>query len=43
MFRYYLSSCKAAFETEFIHLWQIVLTKEGQGETVYPRVNLLVS
>ena len=43
MFRYYLSSCKAAFETEFIHLWQIVLTKEGQGETVYPRVILLVS
>lgn len=43
MFRYYLSSCMAAFETEFIHLWQIVLTKEGQGKTVYPRVNLLVN
>lgn len=43
MFCYYLSSCKAAFETEFIQLWQIALTKEGHGKSVYPRVNLMVS
>lgn len=41
MFNYYLLSCKAAFETEFIHLWQLVLSKPGHGTRVYPRVNLL--
>ena len=40
MFDYYLLSCKAGFETEFINLWQIVLTKKGLGTGVYPRVNL---
>jgi cyclopropane-fatty-acyl-phospholipid synthase len=41
MFNYYFLSCKAAFETEHIHLWQLLMTKEGHGRSVYPRVNLL--
>jgi len=41
MFRYYFLSCKAGFETENIHLWHLVMSKEGFGRTVYPRVNLL--
>lgn len=40
MFNYYFLSCKAAFETETLHLWHIVLTKHGHARTVYPRVNL---
>lgn len=40
MFNYYLLSCKAAFEVENIHLWQIILTKYGLSRKVYPRVNL---
>ncbi len=40
MFNYYFLSCKAAFETENLHLWHVVLTKKGQGRKVYPRVNL---
>jgi cyclopropane-fatty-acyl-phospholipid synthase len=40
MFNYYFLSCKAGFETEYINLWQIVLTKQGCGKAVYPRVNL---
>ncbi len=43
MFDYYLLSCKAGFETEFINLWQVVLTKKGLGKTVYDRVNLMAS
>ena len=43
MFNYYFLSCKAAFETEHIHLWHLVMTKEGHGRAVYPRVNLLDS
>lgn len=40
MFNYYFLSCKAAFETENLYLWHIVLTKHGHGRQVYPRVNL---
>lgn len=39
MFNYYLLSSKAAFETEYLHLWQIVLSKKGLARKVYPRVN----
>ncbi len=39
MFRYYFMSCKAAFETENLNLWHIVLSKKGLGRRVYPRVN----
>jgi cyclopropane-fatty-acyl-phospholipid synthase len=41
MFNYYLLSCKAAFETESLFLWHLVMSKEGFGRNVYPRVNLL--
>jgi cyclopropane-fatty-acyl-phospholipid synthase len=41
MFNYYFLSCKAGFETEHIHLWHLVMSKEGFGTAVYPRVNLL--
>jgi len=41
MFNYYFLSCKAAFETEHIHLWHLLMTKEGRGQAVHPRVNLL--
>ena len=40
MFNYYFLSCKAAFETENLFLWHIVLTKHGLSRDVYPRVNL---
>jgi len=41
MFTYYFLSCKAAFETEHILLWHLVMTKKGSGREVYPRVNLM--
>jgi len=41
MFNYYFLSCKAGFETENIFLWHLVMSKEGHGTSVYPRVNLL--
>jgi hypothetical protein len=41
MFNYYFLSCKAAFETEHIYLWHLLMTKEGHGRAVNPRVNLL--
>ena len=41
MFNYYLLSSKAGFETEHLNLWHILMTKQGQGSSVYPRVNLL--
>lgn len=41
MFNYYFLSCKAAFETEHILLWHLVMRKKGHSESVYPRVNLL--
>jgi hypothetical protein len=41
MFNYYFLSCKAGFETEHIFLWHLVMTKQGLGKSVYPRVNLL--
>jgi cyclopropane-fatty-acyl-phospholipid synthase len=41
MFNYYFLSCKAGFETEHIFLWHLVMTKQGLGKGVYPRVNLL--
>ena len=40
MFNYYFLSCKAAFETENLFLWHIVLTKHGLTRKVYPRINL---
>lgn len=39
MFCYYFMSCKAAFETEMLNLWHIVLSKKGMGRRVYARVN----
>ncbi len=41
MFNYYFLSCKAAFETEYIYLWHLVMSKKGLREGVYQRVNLL--
>ena len=41
MFNYYLLSCKAAFEVDSILLWQVVMSRPGEREGVYPRVNLL--
>ncbi len=41
MFNYYFLSCKAGFETENILLWQLVMSKKGNGKNVYRRVNLL--
>jgi cyclopropane-fatty-acyl-phospholipid synthase len=41
MFNYYFLSCKAGFETEHVHLWHLVMSKEGTRRAVYPRVNLL--
>jgi cyclopropane-fatty-acyl-phospholipid synthase len=40
MFDYYFLSCQAGFETENIYLWHLVMTKQGLGQGVYPRVNL---
>ena len=42
MFNYYFMSCKAGFETEYIYLWHLLMSKEGNGKGVNPRVNLLV-
>jgi cyclopropane-fatty-acyl-phospholipid synthase len=42
MFNYYFLACKAGFETEHIYLWHLVMTKQGMGKDVYPRVNLLL-
>jgi cyclopropane-fatty-acyl-phospholipid synthase len=39
MFDYYLLTCKAGFETEYINLWHVVLTKKGCRNSVYDRVN----
>lgn len=41
MFNYYFLCCKAGFETENIYLWHLVMSKQGLGRAVYPRVNLL--
>lgn len=41
MFNYYFQACQAGFETEYIFLWHLVMTKQGLGSGVYPRVNLL--
>jgi len=41
MFNYYFLACKAGFETEHVYLWHLVMTKQGMGKDVYPRVNLL--
>jgi len=41
MFNYYFLSCKAAFEVERIHLWQLVMSRQGDRERVYGRVTLL--
>jgi cyclopropane-fatty-acyl-phospholipid synthase len=41
MFNYYFLACKAGFETEHINLWHVLMTKQGMGSEVYPRVNLL--
>jgi cyclopropane-fatty-acyl-phospholipid synthase len=38
MWNYYLMSCKAAFEVEQLHLWQLVMTRRGSGRGVYRRV-----
>jgi cyclopropane-fatty-acyl-phospholipid synthase len=41
MFNYYFLSCKAGFETEYIYLWHLLMSKQGHGKGVNPRVNLL--
>ena len=38
MWNYYLLSCKAAFDVEELHLWQIVMSKYGARSDVYGRV-----
>jgi len=38
MWNYYLMSCKAAFEVEQLHLWQLVMTRRQSGRGVYRRV-----
>ena len=38
MWKYYLLSCKAAFEVESLLLWQIVMSKIGKRASVYARV-----
>lgn len=40
MWNYYLLSSKAAFDTEQLLLWQIVMSKSGSRNSVYQRVNL---
>ena len=41
MFTYYFLACQAAFETEHLFLWHLVMSKQSQSQGVYPRVNLL--
>jgi|UniRef100_UPI0040485E97 cyclopropane-fatty-acyl-phospholipid synthase len=43
MFNFYFKTCQAGFETENLLLWQIVMSKQGVGKSVYRRVNLLSS
>jgi hypothetical protein len=31
-------SCKAAFDVEQLHLWQLVMTRRNSGRGVYRRV-----
>ena len=38
MWNYYLMSCKAAFDVELLHLWQLVMTRRDSGRGVYRRV-----
>jgi cyclopropane-fatty-acyl-phospholipid synthase len=38
LWNYYLMSCKAAFEVEKLHLWQLVMTRIQSGRGVYGRV-----
>ena len=37
MWNYYLMSCKAAFDVELLHLWQLVMTRRHSGRGVYRR------
>jgi cyclopropane-fatty-acyl-phospholipid synthase len=38
LWNYYLMSCKAAFDVEQLHLWQLVMTRHNSGRGVYRRV-----
>jgi len=38
LWTYYLMSCKAAFQVEQLHLWQLVMTRRQSGRGVYRRV-----
>ena len=38
LWNYYLMSCKAAFDVEQLHLWQLVMTRRNAGRGVYRRV-----
>jgi len=38
LWNYYLMSCKAAFDIEKLHLWQLVMTRRNSGRGVYGRV-----
>jgi cyclopropane-fatty-acyl-phospholipid synthase len=38
LWNYYLMSCKAAFDVEQLHLWQLVMTRRNSGRGVYRRV-----
>jgi cyclopropane-fatty-acyl-phospholipid synthase len=43
MWNYYLMSCKAAFDVELLHLWQLVMTRRDSGRGVYRRVMRMLS
>jgi len=38
LWNYYLMSCKAAFDVEKLHLWQLVMTRHNSGRGIYRRV-----
>jgi cyclopropane-fatty-acyl-phospholipid synthase len=38
LWTYYLMSCKAAFDVEQLHLWQLVMTRRHSGRGIYRRV-----
>jgi cyclopropane-fatty-acyl-phospholipid synthase len=43
LWNYYLMSCKAAFDAERLHLWQLVMTRSNSGRGVYRRVMRMLS
>lgn len=43
LWNYYLMSCKAAFDVEKLHLWQLVMTRRNSARGVYRRVMRMLS